>query len=132
MTFGEAEQEDALVVGLVGSVDGEGEVVGLDLGHGGELDVKLGQVSSGDHLVEGLIDDSDRRLASAHQAGQTDTAHLGKDVDTKGVLLVLSPEGDLCERGQRRSREFLSYRSRTFIPEAGAPGQESGWRTSTT
>lgn len=42
------------MVGLVGSVDGEGEVVGLDLGHGGELDVKLGQVSSGDHLVERL------------------------------------------------------------------------------
>lgn len=42
------------MVGLVRSVDGKGEVVGLDLGHGGELDVKLGQVGSGDHLVEGL------------------------------------------------------------------------------
>lgn len=63
----------SVVVGLVGTVDGETEVVGLGLGHLGELDVELGQVRSGDLLVEGF----------------------GEHVHAEGVRLGVGPEGDL-------------------------------------
>lgn len=42
------------MVGLVGTGSGETKVVGLLSGEGGELDVELAQVSSGDLLVKGL------------------------------------------------------------------------------
>lgn len=44
----------SVVVGLVRAVDGETEVVGLLGREGGELDVELGAVGSGDLLVERL------------------------------------------------------------------------------
>lgn len=60
---------------LVGSVHGETEIIGLDLGHGGELDVELGQVSTSDFLVE----------------------FLGQHVDPEREILRTGPEGDLSE-----------------------------------
>ena len=63
----------SVVVGLVRTLDGETEVVGLLGGELGELDVELGQVGSGNLLVEGL----------------------GEHVDTEGVGLVVGPKGDL-------------------------------------
>jgi hypothetical protein len=68
-----ADSSTYVVVGLVRAVGGKTEVVGLDGGHLGELDVKLSQVGTRDLLVEGL----------------------GEHVDSKGVLLVLGPESDL-------------------------------------
>jgi hypothetical protein len=62
-----------VVVGLVGASNREREVVGLDLGHGRQLDVELGQVGAGDLLVEGL----------------------GEDVNAERVLLRLGPKSDL-------------------------------------
>lgn len=61
------------MVGLVRTLDGETEVVGLLGRHFGELDVELGQVGSGNLLVE----------------------RLGEHVDTERVRLGVGPEGDL-------------------------------------
>ena len=61
------------MVWLVRTVYGETEVVGLLGGHLGELDVELGQVGSGNLLVEGL----------------------GEHVDTERVGLGVGPEGNL-------------------------------------
>lgn len=58
---------------LVGTGDRDVEVVGLDLGQGGQLDVELRQVSTGDLLVE----------------------LLGEHVDAEGEELGGGPESDL-------------------------------------
>lgn len=64
-----------VVVGLVRTLDGQTKVVGLDLGHGGELDAELSQVGTSDLLVE----------------------RLGEHVDTERVSLRVSPKGDLSQ-----------------------------------
>jgi hypothetical protein len=64
-----------VVVGLEGTSGGDTEVLGLLLGEGGELDTNTLQVVTGDLLIE----------------------LLGEKVDTNGVLVGLSPEGNLSE-----------------------------------
>lgn len=49
----------AVVVGLVRTLDGQTEVLGLDGGHLGQLGVDVGQVEGGDLLVEDLGQDVD-------------------------------------------------------------------------
>lgn len=63
------------MVGLVRTLDGQTKVVGLDLGHGGELDAELSQVGTSDLLVK----------------------RLGEHVDTERVSLRVSPKGDLSQ-----------------------------------
>ena len=60
---------------LVGTVDRNVEVIGLSLAQGGQLDVELSKVGTGDFFVE----------------------LLGKHVDTERELLGGGPEGDLSE-----------------------------------
>jgi len=62
-----------VVVGLVGTVDGNIQVAGLFLGEDGQLDVELGQMGTSDFLIE----------------------LLGEHVDTEGELLGGGPEGNL-------------------------------------
>lgn len=64
-----------VVVGLVRTLDGQTEVVGLYLGHGGELDAELSQVGTSDLLVK----------------------RLGEHVDTERVSFRVSPKGDLSQ-----------------------------------
>ncbi|GMT30686.1 hypothetical protein PFISCL1PPCAC_21983, partial [Pristionchus fissidentatus] len=68
----------SVVVGLVGSSDGNSEVLGLVGGEGGELHSEMVEVKTGDLLVEGL----------------------GENVESEGVLVlgsVLGPELNLGE-----------------------------------
>jgi hypothetical protein len=51
--------EKNIHVGLEGTLDGNVEVVGLDLGEGAELGLAVGQVETGDLLVEDLGEDVD-------------------------------------------------------------------------
>lgn len=79
----------SVVVGLVRTVDGETEVVGLLGREGGELDVELGAVGSGDLLVERLREHAVACQRQAHQAELQDL------LDTKRVRRAVGPEGDL-------------------------------------
>ena len=47
----------AVVVGLVGTVDGDVEVLRLHLGELGELHIQLREVSAGDLLVDVAVDE---------------------------------------------------------------------------
>lgn len=65
----------AVVFGLVGTVLGKVEVLGLRVGKDGQLDTKLPEVSTSDLLIQSL----------------------GQNVDAKRELLRGRPEGDLSE-----------------------------------
>lgn len=94
----------AVVEGLVGALDGDVEVVGLDLGEGGELDAELGKVGASDLLVE----------------------VLGEHVDTKGVRLNVGPEGDLGKNlvGERARHDKRGVASGTAKVDKTALGKE--------
>lgn len=63
------------MVGLVRTLDGQTEVVSLNLSHGGELNAELSQVGTSNLLVK----------------------RLGEHVDTERVSLGVSPKGDLSQ-----------------------------------
>lgn len=71
------------MVRLVGTLDGEAEVVTLLLGKGGELNVAVGQVESGDLLIEHLGQNVDTDV---------DLAGLGESDMLLAESLVLSLE----------------------------------------
>lgn len=63
------------MVGLVRTLDGQTQVVGLNLSHGGELNAELSQVGTSNFFVK----------------------RLGEHVDTERVSLGVSPKGDLSQ-----------------------------------
>ncbi len=54
----------AVVLGLVGAVDGDADVVGLVFGEHGEFDTDFGEVEAGDFFVELLRQDGDADFAA--------------------------------------------------------------------
>lgn len=83
-----------VVEGLVGTVDRDVEVLGLRLGEGGELDVQLRQVGTGDLFVEFLGEHA--MIYRLHQRPLLGAVsdHV---LDTKRELLRSRPEGNLGE-----------------------------------